>query len=74
MGFSPSLACVIAIGALLAASASADAVPGPPIASSTTGPAGAFCPMPGSVGGNAVGFAAGVAIVAIAARRRDPRA
>jgi hypothetical protein len=73
MGFSPckaSLASVIAIAALFGARATAESIPGPPIASSTREVAGAFCPAPGSAGGQAAGFAAGVAIVAIAARRR----
>src|SRR5262245_9777986 len=59
--------------ALGAASASADPIPGPPLASARDR-AGAFCPMPASVGGNAAGFAAGVLVAAIAGGRRDPRA
>jgi hypothetical protein len=50
--------------------ASAETIPGPPLAGSE---AGAFCPLPASAGGSAASFAAGVAIVAIAARRRDLR-
>jgi len=50
--------------------ASAETIPGPPLPASQSA-AGAFCPLPASAGGSAAGFAAGVAIVAIAARRRD---
>jgi hypothetical protein len=77
MGFFPSLASVIAaifglsIGA---AAASADAIPGPPLAVSASDPVGAYCPLPASAEGSAVAFAAGVLITAIAARRRDPGA
>jgi hypothetical protein len=49
---------------------SAETIPGPPLRASS-GEAGAFCPLPASAGGSATGFAVGVAIVAIAARRRD---
>src|SRR5258706_404655 len=45
MGFSPSLAGVIAAAALCAASASAGAIPGPPLVSSVDEQAGAFCPL-----------------------------
>jgi hypothetical protein len=79
MSFSPSLASVIAAMAVIAglsigaAEASADPIPGPPLTFSARD-RGAFCPLPASTNGNAAGFAAGVLIVAIAARRRDPRA
>jgi hypothetical protein len=57
-----------------AGTASAEAIPGPPLAISAGDLAGAVCPPRGSVRSSAAGFAAGVAIVAIAARRREPRA
>ena len=75
MSFSPSLASVIAAIAgifMATAVASADPIPGPPLAPPMD--AGAFCPPRTDAGSNAAGFAAGVLIVAIAARRRDPRA
>jgi len=79
MSFRPSLASVI--GALTAlaglaigsAAASADPIPGPPLASARDR-AGAFCPARASTGGSAAGFAAGALFSAIAAGRRDPRA
>jgi hypothetical protein len=75
MGFSPSLAGVIAAVALSAASASAGAIPGPPLVSSVDEQAGAFCPLRGSTAGHGAGFAAaGIALLAIAARRREPAA
>ena len=78
MGFFASLAGVIrvaalaALAALCAAGASAETIPGPPIGASASERAGEFCSLrgSGSTSGNAVAFAAGVAIVAIAARRR----
>jgi hypothetical protein len=83
MSFSPSLASVIAAIAGLsigAAGAIADPIPGPPIAPpmaksdlSASDRAGAYCPPRTGAGGNVAGFAAGVLIAAIAARRRDPR-
>jgi len=77
MSFSPSLAGVIAAVAgfsIATAVASADPIPGPPLAVSASDRAGAFCPLPASTGGHAAGFAAVVLFAAIAARRRDPRA
>ena len=76
MGFFPSLTSVIAaifglsIGAEIA---SAEPIPGPPLAVSDRDQAGAYCPPRTSAGGSAAGFAAGVVVAAIAARRRDPR-
>ena len=75
MGFSVSPAGVIraaslaAIAALCAAGASAETIPGPPIGVSASDP-GAFCSLRGSASSNAMAFAAGVAIIAIAGRRR----
>ncbi len=77
MSFSPSPASVIAAIAGLsigAAGAVADPIPGPPISVSASDRAGAYCSLRTGAGGNAAGFAAGVLIAAIAARRRDPRA
>jgi hypothetical protein len=76
MSFSSSLACVACVFAAIAglsigAAASADAIPGPPL--SPRDGAGAHCPLPASPGTQATGFAAGVMLVAIAARRRDRR-
>jgi hypothetical protein len=66
-------AFAVSIGA---AAASANPIPGPPLASPTSESAsdraGAFCPARTSAGGSAAGFAAAVLLVAIAARRRDP--
>ncbi len=76
MGFSPSLpsrAGVIAAALLCAATASADAIPGPPLPVVASERAGAFCPARESAIGHGAGFAAAVVIVAIAARRREPR-
>ena len=77
MGFFPSLAGVIraaslaSIAVLFAASASAETIPGPPIGGTASDRAGDFCSLrEGGASGNAVAFAAGVVIVAIAARRR----
>ena len=76
MGFSASLAGVIragsvaAITALGAAGAAAETIPGPPIGASASDRAGGYCALRGDTSGNAVAFAAGVAILAIAARRR----
>jgi hypothetical protein len=70
MSFPASLAGVIAAAALAAPAAFADAIPGPPLPANADDLAGAFCPAPASGFGNAVGFAVGVAIVAVAARRR----
>ena len=72
MSFLPSLAGVIAAFALAASAASAEAIPGPPIGASDR--AGEFCPARTSSAGNVAGFATGLAFVAIAARRRGPRA
>jgi hypothetical protein len=78
MSFRSSLACVafvlmaiagISVGAV---AVSADAIPGPPLALPSDG-AGAHCPLPPNPGTQAAGFAAGVMLVAIAARRRVPR-
>ena len=77
MAFFASLAGVIratslaAVSALCAAGAAAETIPGPPIGASAIDRAGAYCALRGDSGANAVAFAAGVAIVAIAARRRD---
>jgi hypothetical protein len=84
MSFSPSLAGVVAAAAIFsigAAAASADAIPGPPVASPVAARdlpagdgAGEYCPLrTNSTGHDAAGFATGVILVAIAARRRDPR-
>jgi hypothetical protein len=76
MVFSASPAGVIraaslaVLAALCAARASAEAIPGPPIGVSTGDRASASCPLREGGSGNAVAFAAGVAVVAIAARRR----
>ena len=76
MRFLPSLAGVIAAVAglsIAAMAASGEPIPGPPLAVSAGDRAGAFCPLPTSVHANAAGFAAGVLLAAVAARRRDPR-
>ena len=76
MGFFPSLAGVIrassiAAGtALFAATASAETIPGPPLGVSESDRAGAYCALTEGSSGGALAFAAGVAIVAITARRR----
>ena len=51
-------------------SASAEAIPGPPLTSARDR-AGAFCPVSTSTEGSAAAFAAGVALTVIAARRRS---
>jgi hypothetical protein len=76
MGFPASPAGVIraaslaAILALCAAGAAAETIPGPPIGVTASDRAGASCDLRDGAGSNALAFAAGVAIVAIAARRR----
>jgi hypothetical protein len=76
MGFFPSLAGVIGAAsiaawtALFAATASAETIPGPPIGVTASDRAGAYCALSGDPSGSALAFAAGVAIVAITARRR----
>ena len=71
MSFPRTLAHFGVIAAALAgpALAAAEAIPGPPLGDPAID-AGAVCPLPASAGGSAVSFAAGVAIVAIAAHRR----
>ncbi len=77
MGFFPSPASVIAaiagfwIASIGASARAADPIPGPPLAVSAADRAGAFCAVRESSVGDTAGFAAGVAITAIAARRRD---
>ena len=56
--------------AMGAAGASAEAIPGPPLASARDR-AGSFCPVRTSTEGSAAAFAAGVALTVIAARRRS---
>jgi len=76
MGFSASLAGVIratmlaGLTALAAAGASGETIPGPPLGTTASDRAGAYCSLREGTSGNAMAFAAGVAIVAIAARRR----
>jgi hypothetical protein len=74
MRFPASLAGVIAAAALAASAASAESIPGPPLQASASERAGAFCPARATSAGNVAGFATGLAFVAIAARRRGPRA
>jgi hypothetical protein len=81
MSFLPSLASVfgariawialagLAIGATAAAG---DPIPGPPLASASD--RAAFCPLPSTAAGSAVGFAFGVLLTAIAARGRGKEA
>jgi hypothetical protein len=65
---------IAAIAALGAAGAAAETIPGPPIGTPASDRAGAYCALRGDTNRNAVAFAAGVAVVAIAARRRDKEA
>jgi hypothetical protein len=74
MRFLPSLAGVIAAAALAASAASAEAIPGPPLSGTASDRAGEFCPPRAASAGNVAAFATGLAFVAIAARRREPRA
>jgi hypothetical protein len=84
MGVSPSLAALAGVAARIAAlmaaavlctaAASAESIPGPPLAFPARDRAGEFCPPRASAAGHAAGFALGVAMIAIAARRREPGA
>ena len=62
-----SLAAILALGS---AGAAEESIPGPPIGVSASDRLGASCDLRDGADSNALAFAAGVAIVAIAGRRR----